>query len=563
MGATRSLAQTVQYVLVHKDIDYLQTNATTAIVYAAETNGGGGPYGFGADVVGSNLGGITAPGLTLPAGSTFNNPGQFSGHLAYNAADPEWTFGAISTNDWGVSSQMQNDSLFPNGTYQFVVQGTTIPLGLTGSTYPNAPIATLTGGAWSNGQYFIEPSNALAITTSIFTGYGANVDGYISIRYGSGSVSVFHSSAPQSNSLTYTVPANTLAVGQTNTMSIVFFAIVNTNADLAGSRDIAYYKADTTFQVVAQAPSPPSVQVVQVYKNIAYVQTNATTAIVDPTPVGPDYGGPYGFQSDVIGTNLSGITPPGLVLPSGSTYNDPSTFNGQLTYAGVEVSFAGLASEWSFGPNDWGGTSQVEMDSAFANGTYKFTVQGTNISLNLSGNVYPNIPIATLTGGAWSNGKYVINASNALSITTSTFTGYGENVDGRIFIFASIPPIVAYHSSAPASNSLRYTVPANTLASGQTTTMFIGFDAIVSTNATLAGSYNVAYYEIVTKFNVVALPQVSIQSASGGMVQISFGGTLQQSSDLETWSDVFPQPASPWLVTLGGGNQFFRAVNSN
>jgi hypothetical protein len=302
---------------------------------------------------------------------------------------------------------------------------------------------------------------------------------------------------------------------------------------------------------------------VQVYKNIAYLQTNATTAIVDPTPVEPGYGGPYGFQSDVVGTNLSGITPPGLTLATGSTYNNPSTFSGQLTYAGVEVSFAGLASEWSFGSNDWGGTSQAEMDSDFANGTYKFTVQGTNIALNLSGNDYPNIPIATLAGGAWSDGQYVINASNTLKITTSTFTNYAQNVDGRIFIFASIPPLVSYHSSAPTSNSLTFAVPPNTLASGRINTMFIGFDAIVSTNASLAGSYNLAYYEITTKFAVVTIPQISAQAASGGKLQINFTGTLQQSSDLQTWSDVTPQPASPWQVPVGVGNEFFRVVAGN
>lgn len=316
-------------------------------------------------------------------------------------------------------------------------------------------------------------------------------------------------------------------------------------------------------QVVARAQSPPSVQVVQVYKNVAYVQTNATTAIVDPTPVGPDYGGPYGFQSDVIGTNLSGIAAPDLTLAAGSAYNNPSTFNGQLTYAGIELSVAGLESEWSFGSDDWGGSSQAEMDSLFASGTYKFTVQGTAISLDLSGNVYPNVPIATLTGGAWVNGRYVINATNALTITTSAFADYAKNVDGRIILYAGSPPLISYHSSAPSSNSLTLTVPPNTLPSGQMNTMLIGFDAIVSTNASLAGSYNVAYYEIVTKFDVTTIPQISAQPAGDGKLQITFTGVLQESSDLQTWTTVTPQPASPWLAAVGKGNEFFRAVLGN
>jgi hypothetical protein len=85
LGATRSTAQTVQEVSLHKDIDYLQTNATTAFVYAAETNTGGGPYGFSSDVSGSNLGRITPPSLTLAAGSTYNDPAHFDGTLTYNS----------------------------------------------------------------------------------------------------------------------------------------------------------------------------------------------------------------------------------------------------------------------------------------------------------------------------------------------------------------------------------------------------------------------------------------------------------------------------------------------
>ena len=158
LGAAWSRAQTVQYVLVYKDVDYLQTNATTVIVNPTPVGPDyGGPYGFQSDVIGLNIGGITPPSLTLPAGSTFNDTNEFAGHLAYNAQGynpdgPTWAFGLTSADDWGASSQAELDSLFANGTYTFLVQGTAIPLGLTGNAYPNTPIATLTGGAWSNGQ---------------------------------------------------------------------------------------------------------------------------------------------------------------------------------------------------------------------------------------------------------------------------------------------------------------------------------------------------------------------------------------------------------------------------
>ena len=110
--------------------------------------------------------------------------------------------------------------------------------------------------------------------------------------------------------------------------------------------------------------------------------------------------------------------------------------------------------------------------------------------------------------------------------------------------------VTSYHSSAPLSNSVTYTVPANTLAGGQSYTTAIAFDAIVSTNAALAGSYNCAYYDKVTIFQVVALPHVGVISTSGGTLQLGFSGILQESSDLKTWTDVSPQPPSPWSVPV-------------
>ena len=147
--------------------------------------------------------------------------------------------------------------------------------------------------------------------------------------------------------------------------------MVSTNAALADMFSFAAYEEDTGVQVVTlPPPAAPTVQNVQVYKNIMYVQTNATTAIVDPTPVSEDYGGPYGFQADVIGLNLGGITPPGLTLPAGSTFNDLNEFAGQLAYNAQGYNPDGP--EWAFGlinANDWAATSQAEIDSLFANGT--------------------------------------------------------------------------------------------------------------------------------------------------------------------------------------------------
>jgi hypothetical protein len=50
------------------------------------------------------------------------------------------------------------------------------------------------------------------------------------------------------------------------------------------------------------------------------------------------------------------------------------------------------------------------------------TVNGTSVALNLTGDAYPNNPVLTLSGGVWSNGKYVLDVRQSLVITTNAFS---------------------------------------------------------------------------------------------------------------------------------------------
>ena len=146
------------------------------------------------------------------------------------------------------------------------------------------------------------------------------------------------------------------------------------------------------------------IQRVNITKSVVYVQTNASTTILNPRPPGPDYGGPFGFAADVVGEALSSISPPGLVLAAGSGFNSPAEFNGYLAYNSD-------SEQWAFGnvhADNYAATSQAEIDSLFANGLYRLTVMGKTLNLNLTGNAFPNTPVATLSGGAWSNGRYVL-----------------------------------------------------------------------------------------------------------------------------------------------------------
>jgi len=57
---------------------------------------------------------------------------------------------------------------------------------------------------------------------------------------------------------------------------------------------------------------------------------------------------------------------------------------------------------------------------------------------------------------------------------------------------------------------------------------------------------------------LVNTPMIEIISGLDGM-QIDYRGTLQESSDLNSWTDMDPQPGSPWTLTLvPGEKRFFR-----
>ncbi len=261
---------------------------------------------------------------------------------------------------------------------------------------------------------------------------------------------------------------------------------------------------------VAWLSGPPQVEFVVVGKGIEYLQTGASTVVVNPSPLSEFYGGPYGFSANVEGQNLQLLAAPTLTPPAGTPNTPADPFYPTLFLDEWDEP------EWFYGPNanDWGDTTQARIDQRFPNGTYTFSVDGVSVPLSLTGNAYPNTPQLTLSGGTWINGKYAMDAANALTVTTNAFTAYGSHVDDLIDLWVNDAGVEVFRSSGATAKSATFTMPADTLTTDWITEVGAGFAAIVSKSTALAGVYAAAYYQKSVELEVHILPKIIAQTPS-------------------------------------------------
>ena len=262
---------------------------------------------------------------------------------------------------------------------------------------------------------------------------------------------------------------------------------------------------NTDFATLGEA----DVEFVVIGKGIFYEQTGPTTIILDPSPVTPDYGGPLDFFAGVEGQNMSLIAAPTVTPPAGTPGPIGSPFYDTLYFNAEDFA-------WRYGPNgnDWGTLTQLINDTAFPNGTYTFLVDGVSVPLSLTGDAYPNTPQLTLSGGSWINGKYAMDAANALTVTTNIFTGYSANIDGRIGLDVGNASVEFFKNSSPSTNSATYTAPGNTLLPNEIIDVDAEFDAIVNKSNAIPGAYCVAVYHKTVGVEVHFLPKITSQSSS-------------------------------------------------
>lgn len=255
--------------------------------------------------------------------------------------------------------------------------------------------------------------------------------------------------------------------------------------------------------VLSVAAHAATVEQVLVGKAIENIQTSSTNVQVNPAPQGPLYGGPYDFHVNVGGQNVGSINAPTVTGPM-------SVGGGWLNGGTLIYDSSPDQNQWRLGinGNDWGSPTLGDLNAHFGSGVYDVNVNGTNVSLNLTGDAYPNTPMVTLSGGFWSGGKYLIDPNQALTITTNTFTAFGTHADDYMGISLGNLWVDVFHSTTPGSNFVSMTIPGSSLIAGQDYQGWSEFAAVVDVqpNTALPGSLNAAYYSVGTGFVVSAVP---------------------------------------------------------
>lgn len=252
--------------------------------------------------------------------------------------------------------------------------------------------------------------------------------------------------------------------------------------------------------VLAAAGSLPAQIYVTVNKGIHYTQTNTGTVTAnDPTP--------YSVNADISGSGLSTSIPtgPNQVTPSiGGPY--------------------GLA--YDSGRDGWnynsGGMGLSLLDSTYPNGSWTLESGGNTWNLSLTGDLYPNAPIATFSAGTWSGGILNLSAAEAAAGFTITTNVFSTNfLSGNSYIGMFLENLSAENFPTFTASSVTLNVAGGALSAG-THNLSMDFQRMMGTDSSVSGYVAMVGYNANTNLTiqVEAIPEPSTYAAIFGGVAL-------------------------------------------
>lgn len=191
---------------------------------------------------------------------------------------------------------------------------------------------------------------------------------------------------------------------------------------------------------------------------------------------------------------------------------------------------------------------------------------GTNVGVVFLGPTFGNIP-----SGLQQTLTTTLQARTTYTLTVAVGNmGNDPNPPHNAFNFAGFP---GYRVELLASN---FVVAAdhNTLLPGEGRFLTSVVQVAISSTHTNIGlplgirlinldaapGIEVNFDDVRLDATPIPDPVLTISNGSNGEVQFDFTDTLQESVDLEVWTHVMPQPASPWITLPTNHHHFFRAA---
>ncbi len=234
------------------------------------------------------------------------------------------------------------------------------------------------------------------------------------------------------------------------------------------------------------------------------------------------------FNATVSGNDLADLVAPNDI----SGIAAPTVVVGGGNLQGTTLTLANTSpSKWTYTSTSYTANGLAFQD--FGSGTYAVTVNGTTFTtLGFPTSILaPNIPQAMFSSGAWSNGSLLVDPTQALTITTNSFsTNYAAGKAGILVSVSDLsdssagafqPQANTFSTLTGQSESL--TIAANSLTPGHTYQVAIDFDVLVNVSGvaapdttTVSGVTALAMFQRETFANFVAVPEPATWALLGG-----------------------------------------------
>lgn len=253
--------------------------------------------------------------------------------------------------------------------------------------------------------------------------------------------------------------------------------------------------------MIMAAPLPAQIYV-SVNKGTHYTQTDVgTVSLNNPTP--------YSVNADISGPGLS------TLIPSGPNQVTPST---AVTYG---LTYDPGRSGWNYNS---GAMTLSSLDSTYPNGNWTLEAGGNTWGpLSLTGDLYPNAPIATFSAGTWTGGVLYLTAAEAaagFTVTTNTFTTNYSS--GYSFAGVFLDNLSADNAPTFTASSVMLNVPGGALGAG-THYLSMDFNRLTAVDNAVSGYVAVVGYNANTNLTiqVEAIPEPSTYAAIIGVLALA------------------------------------------